>query len=183
MKYSLIKTIDKNFSKTEKLLFYGWKYFLMLLKSVFYALVLTILIAYAIGFRPIIIAGGSMQPTMDFFDIIIIYKPSQDKIHNHDIITYQFSSDSAYCTHRIIEVTEDGKYFTQGDNPNNSPDNIEITYDQVVGKTYYILRATGQLYKYLNNTSNLIAVILSLGFVYLYTAMFKKTEFDITANE
>ena len=135
----------------------------MAIRSVIYALFLTITIAFIIGFRPIIINGGSMLPTLDYNDIIVIYKPAQSAFQVGDILTFQVGS--SLVTHRIIEIDEDGYFYTQGDNPNNSPDGYAISYNKegskpfVVGKTYYKLKVTGQLVHWVLIIPNLISLI------------------------
>lgn len=136
----------------------------MSIKSILYALVLTIIIGLIIGFRPIIINGGSMLPTLTWGDIIIVYKPAQNEFKVGDILTYQFGSGTL-VTHRIIDIDENGYFYTQGDNPNNDPDGYPISYNKeadkptVVGKTIYALRATGQVITWLTSIPNLIAFV------------------------
>ena len=135
----------------------------MSVRSILYALALTIIIALIIGFRPIIINGGSMLPTLTWGDIIIVYKPAQSEFKVGDILTYQFGN-GPLVTHRIIDIDENGYFYTQGDNPNNDPDGYPISYKQesgkptVVGKTIYALRTTGQAITWLIQIPNLIAV-------------------------
>ena len=142
------------------------KYFLMGIKSFFYALLLTIGFALIIGYRPVIIAGGSMLPTLERGDIIIIKKPPQEEIKVGDILTFRLSEDGSYCTHRIIEIDHLGRFYTQGDNPNNSPDGYPITYAQVVGITIYKLHYVPLALYYLFEIPNLIFVISAIILLY-----------------
>ena len=145
---------------------YFIKYFFMGLKSILYAIFITIVFALIIGFRPVIIAGGSMLPTLERGDIIIIKKPAKEQIKVGDILTFRLSEDGSYCTHRIIEIDEMGNFYTQGDNPNNSPDGYPISYAQVVGITIYKFHYIPCILYYLLNIPNLIFVISAIILLY-----------------
>ena len=141
------------------------KYLVMALKSIFIAFLLTIVVALIIGFRPVRVISNSMNPTLYKGDVIIIYKPKQQEFKVGDILT--FTSGSTNVTHRIIEITEDGNFITQGD-ANDSPDGNEITYNKtsgkpyVVGKTYYMFRGILSWFTYIPNLLTLLAAIVLL---------------------
>lgn len=168
----MLYTLDKKLKKENSFYKYFLKYFFMTIKSILLALALTIIIALIIGFRPIIINGGSMLPTLDYNDIIVVYKPAQNEFKVGDILTYQFGKNGPLVTHRIIEIDKDGYFFTQGDNPNNSADEYPISYNYeegkptVVGKTYYALRVTGQIVHWLMIIPNLISLIAGVFMIY-----------------
>ena len=167
-------TLEKTLKKENKFL----KYAFMLLKSVVFSIVLTIIIAIIIGFRPVIVVSGSMSPTLKINDIIIIYKPAQEDIKVGDILTY--SSGEAYTTHRIISIDEDGCYSTKGDHISNSPDNNKVYYNQadgtpyVVGITYYSLHYIGQFVAWIRIIPNLVALIASIYLLFQLSALIKE---------
>lgn len=144
------------------------KYPLMFVKSLFLAFLLTIIVALLIGFRPVRVDGGSMLPTLNYGDVIIIYKPKKEEFKVGDILTFRYSENSQNVTHRIIEIDENGDFWTLGDNPNNSPDNVPISYNQeagkafVVGKTFYMIRGSLTWFTYI---PNLLALVVSLIFL------------------
>ena len=70
-----------------------------------------------------------MLPTLDYNDIIVVYKPAQNEFKVGDILTYQFGKNGPLVTHRIIEIDDKGYFYTQGDNPNNSADEYPISYN------------------------------------------------------
>ena len=161
----MLYTLEGKLKKQNKVL----KYLSMLGYSILWGLLGTVIIALIIGFRPIIINGGSMLPTLDYNDIIVIYKPPQEEIHVGDILTFTFSESSTYITHRIIAIDENGDYWTEGDNPNNSPDGYPISYNKekankpyVVGKTYYSLKVVGQTVAWLRDLPNLFSTLLGI---------------------
>ncbi len=141
------------------------KYLVMALKSIFLAFLLTIVVALIIGFRPVRVISNSMTPTLYKGDVIIIYKPKQNEFKVGDILT--FTSGSTNVTHRIIEITEEGYFVTQGD-ANDSPDGNEVTYNKttskpyVVGKTYYMFRGALSWFTYVPNLLALLAAVVLL---------------------
>ena len=158
MNYSLEKYLKKENSFL--------KYLFMLIKSIFYSLLITIAFALIIGFRPVIVAGGSMIPTLEIGDVVIIKKLPQQQIKVGDILTYKLSENDEYCTHRIIEIDENGNFLTQGDWAGSSPDITPVPYDKVVGVTIYKLHYLPIFFSWLFVIPNLISFICSLILLY-----------------
>lgn len=148
----MIYELEGNYKKNNAFL----KYFLMLLKSFFYSLLITIILALALGYRPVLIAGGSMFPTLDYGDVIIIKKPAQKDIKIGDILTYNLTKNGEYCTHRIIDIDEDGNFYTQGDWAGSAPDGTPVPYSEVIGVTYYKFHYIPNFIYWLFNIPNLI---------------------------
>lgn len=88
-----------------------------------------------ITIKYLVIKSGSMYPTFDVGDIIIIKKENQYEVG--DIITYNYY-DKYLITHRIIDLDDDNIFITKGDN-NNSEDEECVTIDNIVGKTIFII--------------------------------------------
>ncbi len=105
-----------------------------LLKSVIYALILTLLIAYAIGFRPVYIIGDSMGDEIDKYDLILIKPVKEESIKVGDVITYTGgSSGESLTTHRIFGI-EDGMFYTKDEPTVDDWKEAGITFEQVKGK-------------------------------------------------
>lgn len=88
-----------------------------------------------ITIKYLVIKSGSMYPTFDVGDIIIIKKENRYEVG--DIITYNYY-DKYLITHRIIDLDDDNNFITKGDN-NNSEDEECVTIDNIVGKTIFII--------------------------------------------
>ncbi len=95
------------------------------------------------------VVSNSMQGTINKGDLIIVYKTTEDKVNEDDIIVfnnYLETTSGSYAQaeiiHRYIDTNPDGSYVTLGDNNNGEIDvyrdsngNITtLTYDDVVGK-------------------------------------------------
>ena len=172
-----------------------------LLKSVIYAAILTIAIAYAIGFRPIYIIGDSMTPTIMKHDLILIKPVERENIKVDDVITYKNSADSSgMTTHRIFRM--DGEYFRTIDEPtylvlkaqergetvenpvDYETDGENIPYEWVLGKVIHVLPGTGAIVEYLTingmgqkiNFFRVAEVLFTLVGIYFIFAIFKQED-------
>ena len=64
------------------------------------------------------------------YDVAVFDKYDQQEIKLYDIIL--FKQDNKLIVHRIVEISEDQKYYTQGDN-NKQRDDWTINDDQILG--------------------------------------------------
>lgn len=86
------------------------------------------------GYRPVIVLSGSMEPTFNTGDMILL-EPAADaeNLHSDDVIAYLVGGK--VTTHRIVQVTElEGQkmYITKGDY-NNIEDRIPVEPSQIQG--------------------------------------------------
>lgn len=88
------------------------------------------------GYSMFEIATGSMEPTLNVYDFILVKSDNNLKVN--DIITYK--EDDSFITHRIISIEGDN-LITKGD-ANNSEDKI-INKDKVIGKVVKIFPKLG----------------------------------------
>jgi signal peptidase len=101
------------------------------------------------------VSSGSMRPTYNVGDLLIIQNVPSDKLQVGDVIVFEVSTRSYDIVHRIIEIqyrSQDGKlYFrTKGDN-NPSPDywrgnecwNGMIPQENVIGKVIFSVPLIG----------------------------------------
>jgi len=84
--------------------------------------------------------SGSMEPTIKTNDGYILIKSEEYKIG--DIITFKPKVlKDKYVTHRIIEVIEDDKFITLGDNNRSTDQEFgepPVTHEQIIGKVFTI---------------------------------------------
>mgnify|MGYP004606951509 CR=1 FL=1 len=82
-----------------------------------------------LGYRIFVVQTGSMSPTLEVGDYIIIKK--QDSYSINDIITYKLGN--SFITHRIVSLDP---ITTKGDNNNTNDEPIK--QEDIVGK--YIIK-------------------------------------------
>lgn len=88
------------------------------------------------GYSVLFVSSGSMSPSIDKGDIIII-KPADEYVCG-DIITFFPHGSSYSTTHRIVDITDGGEFVTQGD-ANNVADRESVQKEQVVGKVEIVV--------------------------------------------
>lgn len=117
-------------------------------KILSYIFILTILIFalyLVLNYRLYIVATGSMQPTFQLDELVLVKCSNVDTEYKvGDIITYYDSSIDIDVTHRIVKIDND-EIYTKGDN-NNARDLHPTTRDKIVGKVIWNSTFLGNLY-------------------------------------
>lgn len=107
------------------------------------------------GFSVFEIATGSMEPTLNVKDLVIV--KITKNISVDDIITYE--EDGNLITHRVIEIKED-TITTKGD-ANNSID-VKVPKEKIVGKIVYIIRKGGIIREVFITPKVIISITITL---------------------
>lgn len=113
------------------------------------------------GYTVFEVVTGSMSGTIEIDDYVIVKNTKDIKLK--DIIT--FKDKKNYITHRVVEIRGD-KIITRGD-ANNSND-IEITYDDIVGKVVFKISGAGIWKDVLLDYKVMIPIIVTLLLFALY---------------
>lgn len=115
------------------------------------------------GYTYFIVASGSMSPTIEVNDIILV--KINDSYEVDDIVTF-ISSDNAFITHRVIRIDDD-KIITRGDV--NNTDDDPVLKESIIGRVSLII-PTMLIFK-------IVAVIIFAIIIYLlinFEKIFKK---------
>jgi signal peptidase len=105
------------------------------------------IIWFAVGLFPVhptTVISGSMRPTLDVGDVVIIAKVSADTIETGDIIQFR-EPEGVTTLHRVVEIQEsEGEivFVTQGD-ANSEPDAKPVIPENVVGKAIFNIPKIG----------------------------------------
>lgn len=105
------------------------------------------------GFTNAIILTGSMSGAIEAGDMVIIKEQSAYALL--DVITYKDGAE--YTTHRIVDITPDGKYITKGD-ANNTPDE-PVELSAVVGKVVCVIPKVGKVISFLRTPWGIILLV------------------------
>ena len=132
--------IDLYFEKEGKQDFKDKHIASRVITAIFAIIILIIVALFSNMFRYwiAIIGSGSMHPTIQVGDAIIIdkyYQKHLDKLKKGDILVFQIR-DTIY-THRIVKIRQDnGNYqiLTKGDRKGQAQDDWVVKNDDVVGK-------------------------------------------------
>jgi signal peptidase len=105
----------------------------------------------ALGYHPVVITSGSMTPTINIGDIIVVRKATLNQVEPGDIIL--FRTEQGLVLHRIQTITmENGKLTatTKGDaNPERDP--WIVTDDMLIGEAVFKLPKLGKITIYLRS--------------------------------
>ena len=142
--------------KIFKFIFIGLLTFLLLLNliNIFQRVAFKKQVPLTLGFGSAVIISGSMEPTINIGDMIIIRE--QSDYEERDVIVYQSNSP---ITHRV-ETKTLGGYITKGDN-NNALD-PEIEKSQVIGKVVGIIPNAGHVISFLQKPLGMLLLIFGL---------------------
>ena len=117
------------------------------------------------GISPVIVMSGSMYPTFDTGDMIVLQKVDPDTVQEGDVICYFADNDkNTAITHRVVEVqtAEDGSllFVTRGD-ANNVEDRVAVTADMVQGRyTGIYLPGLGNVAVFLQSPLGMVVCIV-----------------------
>ena len=122
------------------------------------------------GYSVFSTATGSMSPTMEKGDIVIV-KIGEQVLGVDDIIT--FKKDNAIITHRIIEQYG-SSFITQGDN-NNAQDE-PVMPNEIIGKVVHIVNNVEVWKKVFSDNAVLIPIVITVVLFVILVAYEEKKE-------
>lgn len=116
----------------------------------FYLSVMAFLFAWvvivwtAVGWEPMVVTTGSMQPAINAGDIVLSAPPEDGvRLDVGTVITFEDPvRPGELITHRIDTVNPDDTYTTRGD-ANSSADSYEVTTDELTGVGRLLVPAVG----------------------------------------
>lgn len=106
------------------------------------------------------IVSGSMEPTLEINDVVIVKKCPINELKEGDIIT--FLQEDRIISHRILKITNDKgelKFKTKGDN-NEIADKDEVDSDKIFGKVLFSVKRIGKIIQYIQNVRIFINIII-----------------------
>lgn len=109
-----------------------------------------------VGFVPLTVLSGSMEPTYHVGSLIYVKKVDYRDLKAGDVITFTLDDKNTYATHRIIQVVPDEdepevlRFATKGD-ANDAPDGTLVLYKNVVGTPVFTIPKLGYVANYIQN--------------------------------
>ncbi len=116
------------------------------------------------GYRNLIVLTGSMAPTFQKGDVVIVKET--DEIQKNDIIS--FEQNHTIVTHRVIEIKEEKgtiSFVTKGD-ANSGIDEEEVKKEEVLGKYVTAIPKLGTILLFLKRPIVLLILFFVIGLGY-----------------
>lgn len=111
-----------------------------------------------IGYKPLVVLSGSMEPTYKVGSIIY-YEEKTDNIEKGDVIVFE-SGNSSFVTHRVKEVVNGNSFITKGD-ANDSQDPEPVALQSIKGKVIsFNIPWLGYYIQYVNTNVGLVVLIV-----------------------
>lgn len=130
------------------------------------------------GYNAFAITTSSMSPNINEGDVIIITKCKKDDLKKGEIITFKSNVTGDVVTHRITDITKEGKFITKGDN-NNVTDEEVLEFDQVKGRFVLKIPVVGKAIVILKSKVFILIMIVS---VIILSYFFNKKQAKIEAR-
>jgi len=106
--------------------------------------------------RPLVIMTGSMEPTLNPGDVVILKKAGAVSVG--DVVSYHYKG--MVITHRVVNITPQGNLITKGD-ANDAPDPYPVSPSSLVGKVWARIPMIGWLV-ILANWNGLVRMLVAL---------------------
>lgn len=125
------------------------------------------------------IVSGSMEPTLNINDVVVVRKCDPTKLEIGDIIT--FKQDERTISHRIKEIiTYDKnniKFITKGDN-NDIADQDMVEIGQIYGQVCFRVGKIGKLIGYIQNSRGLINIGIFVVIIFVLVSLKDKQKYE-----
>jgi len=92
------------------------------------------------GFRPFMIATGSMEPVFQVDGLVITHADNFDKVQVGDVVAFKAEGLKGQpALHRVVAISGEGQskqFIVKGDN-NPHPDGAPVTRDNYIGRIFF----------------------------------------------
>ena len=122
--------------------------------------------AQVLGGRSLILAGGSMEPTMPKGSYVLTVPVADQTYHVGDIVTVAAPGLTPY-THRVNRLVElpTGRYIETKGDANAEPELVAVPYANVVGKVALFVPVLGYLAMLLTSPIGLAGFLFGSAFI------------------
>ncbi|MEM4527746.1 MAG: signal peptidase I [Desulfurococcaceae archaeon] len=131
-----------------------------------------------LGVRLLVISSGSMSPTLNIGDLVVLCTHCRD-IGVGDVVAYV--SQWGVIVHRVVEIDSSYRYIVTKGDANNAPDLDPVSMDNVIGKVVFKIPLIGYISLYIQQAlrgnpvyfSLLLLISLAMIAMYLVKARYR----------
>lgn len=139
----------------------------LLLGVVVAGAVVLVAVPMVAGARPLVVLSGSMSPTYEVGDVVVVRPVDPSTLQVGDVVTYQSRPGHPdLTTHRVAGVVLEGEsraYVTRGD-ANGADDPRPVIAEQVRGTVWYSVPLVGRVTMWLSGeTMSRIVDVVAVG--------------------
>ena len=119
-------------------------FLIVMILMVIIAVAGSILVLQLLGYEPMAILSGSMEPTYRLGGLIFIdTHVLPEDIQKGDSIAFHFGDDTV-VTHRVLSIDSENKaYITRGDA--NNVEDAPISFDRLIGRAWFYIPLLGYI--------------------------------------
>lgn len=132
-----------------------------------------------VGYEPLMVLSGSMEPTYHVGSLVYVGKTDPTDLKEGDVITFSIN-DQTLVTHRIIEVNQEEQWVRTKGDANENEDGGTTSFTKIKGVVKFSIPFLGYLAAYLATKSGMImavtVVIVILLLSVLPDMLFKESE-------
>jgi signal peptidase len=117
-----------------------------------------------IGWHFVVVAGGSMEPTLHFESVAVMTDVKKAEIKAGDIVEFEDpAKPGRTVTHRVTQVSDDGALLTTKGDANNVEDQAPVPLDAVKARYMFSVPAVGRFIRWMGTRDGYMTVILVPG--------------------
>lgn len=114
-----------------------------------------------IGYKPVNVLSGSMEPEIKTGSTAYIRKAEITDIHENDVIAFKLENEHMVL-HRVKSIDSKSEITTKGD-ANENEDFVKVSESQLIGRMEFHIPYAGILYKCLTNPAVLVLILTYIG--------------------
>lgn len=121
-----------------------------------------------VGFRPMCVLSGSMEPTYHTGSLIYVKPCAPEDVQVGDPITFVVNEDLDVVTHRVVSINAENQHFyTKGD-ANAAPDGAPVYFKNLIGRPVFTIPYLGYVSHWISNPPGMyLAIALALVLILL----------------
>ena len=116
--------------------------------------------------RLYVVDSGSMSPTIPMDSMIIVKESEPHEIDKDDVITYYGHDKSSRITHRVVDVVNNGEFFTTRGDANEVDDPMPLEGKKLIGKVTLTIPFIGKVFRFLNTQIGM-GILISLTILWI----------------